>query len=44
MQMRDWLYVDDHIEAIKSIAFSNIKNETYNIGSRNVLRNKEIIN
>ena len=23
---------------------SNIKNETYNIGSRNVLRNKEIIN
>lgn len=44
MQMRDWLYVDDHIEAIKSIAFSNTKNETYNIGSRNVLRNKEIIN
>lgn len=44
MQMRDWLYVDDHVEAIKSIAFGNFENETFNIGSRNVLRNKEIIN
>ena len=43
MQMRDWLYVDDHVEAIKLIAFSEIDNETFNIGTKNVLRNKEIV-
>lgn len=44
MQMRDWLHVDDHVDAIRLIAFGNVENETFNIGSRNVLRNKEVVN
>jgi dTDP-glucose 4,6-dehydratase len=30
--VRDWLYVDDHVEAIWTIVRSGVRGETYNIG------------
>ncbi|MDC1060360.1 dTDP-glucose 4,6-dehydratase [Alphaproteobacteria bacterium] len=38
-QIRDWIYVDDHVSAIKKILFSKIRNETFNIGAGNELKN-----
>lgn len=31
-QIRDWLFVQDHVEALNQIFFSGIKNQTFNIG------------
>ena len=42
-QIRDWLYVDDHISALELIFKSGKKGSTYNIGSNTKLKNKEII-
>ncbi len=43
-QIRDWLYVDDHADAlIKSIREGNI-GETYNIGGNCEKTNKELVN
>ena len=28
-QIRDWIYVDDHVAAIKKILFSKFRNETF---------------
>lgn len=41
--IRDWLYVDDHIEAIWSILRAKQKGETYNIGGSVELTNLELI-
>ena len=35
MQIRDWLYVDDHAEALLHVAMTGKVGETYNIGGRN---------
>tara|TARA_B100001142_G_scaffold141577_1_gene142814 strand:+ start:16006 stop:17076 length:1071 start_codon:yes stop_codon:yes gene_type:complete len=44
LQIRDWLYVDDHADAlIKSIREGNI-GETYNIGGNCEKTNKELVN
>ena len=44
MNIRDWLYVGDHVLAIDKILHSGIINETFNIGGGNELRNIDLIN
>jgi dTDP-glucose 4,6-dehydratase len=41
--IRDWLYVKDHVEAIDLIFHNGRKGETYNIGGNNELNNIDII-
>lgn len=42
LQIRDWLYVKDHCEAIKFLIQRGIKGETYNIGGGNLLTNLKL--
>ncbi len=42
--VRDWLYVQDHINAIDTILHSGNKNQTYNIGGDNELSNIDLVN
>jgi dTDP-glucose 4,6-dehydratase len=43
LQIRDWLYVDDHCEAIWRVITEGKVGETYNIGGNNQPTNLEII-
>ncbi len=43
-QIRDWLYVDDHCEAIHAILVKGQAGETYNIGGGNQPANLTIVN
>ena len=38
-QIRDWLYVDDHVNALMSVALHGEVGETYNIGGNNEIQN-----
>jgi dTDP-glucose 4,6-dehydratase len=42
--VRDWLYVTDHCEAIRLVLARGKPGETYNIGGRNELKNLEVVN
>lgn len=42
-QVRDWLYVVDHVRAIESILTKGKPGETYNIGGNNELRNIDLV-
>lgn len=42
--IRDWIYVDDHVRAIDLIFHKGQIGETYNIGSSNELKNIDLIN
>ncbi len=42
-QIRDWLFVDDHCEAIHSILTRGVPGETYNIGGGNQPANLTIV-
>jgi dTDP-glucose 4,6-dehydratase len=42
--VRDWLYVGDHCEAIRLALARGKPGETYNIGGRNELKNLEVVN
>lgn len=42
-QIRDWLFVDDHVNALVSIALNSNLGETYNIGGSNELRNIDLV-
>ena len=42
--IRDWLFVDDHCNAINKILKEGIAGETYNIGGNNELTNIQIVN
>ena len=42
-QVRDWLFVEDHCEAIQKVVSDGILGETYNIGGGNQPTNIEII-
>jgi dTDP-glucose 4,6-dehydratase len=42
--VRDWLYVTDHCDAIRTVLRKGKVGETYNIGGRNEKRNLEIVN
>ena len=41
--VRDWLYVEDHVQAIDSIFHKGKINETYNIGGFNEWKNIDLI-
>jgi len=42
MQIRDWLYVNDHVRAIDMVCSNGIPGEIYNIGGHNEKRNIDI--
>lgn len=42
-QIRDWLYVDDHVRALISVALDGNVGETYNIGGNNEIQNIEVV-
>jgi dTDP-glucose 4,6-dehydratase len=42
-QIRDWLYVEDHAEALVRVLCEAKPNETYNIGGHNEKRNIEVV-
>lgn len=43
LNMRDWLYVEDHCRAIDLIIHSGAVGEVYNIGGHNEMRNIDIV-
>jgi dTDP-glucose 4,6-dehydratase len=43
MNVRDWIYVDDHCRAVDSVLHKGLPGEIYNIGSRNERPNLELI-
>ena len=44
LNIRDWLYVDDHVDAIFKILQEGQVGETYNIGAENELTNIDVVN
>ena len=43
MQIRDWLYVEDHVKALLMIATKGSLGETYNVGGGNEKTNIEVV-
>ena len=43
LNVRDWLYVEDHIEAIDKIFHNGLVGETYCIGGKNEIKNIDLI-
>ena len=44
LNVRDWLFVEDHCDAIYSVLQNGTIGETYNIGGHNEIRNIDIVN
>jgi dTDP-glucose 4,6-dehydratase len=44
LNVRDWLYVEDHCEAIRQVLERGPPGETYNIGGRSEQRNIDVVN
>ncbi|MEK9669505.1 MAG: dTDP-glucose 4,6-dehydratase [Gammaproteobacteria bacterium] len=44
LQIRDWLFVDDHVRALTLVASEGQVGQTYNIGGRNQITNLEVAN
>ena len=44
LNVRDWLYVEDHCKAIDLIIHNGHIGEVYNIGGHNEMRNIDIVN
>tara|TARA_R110001592_G_scaffold255666_8_gene519428 strand:- start:533 stop:1579 length:1047 start_codon:yes stop_codon:yes gene_type:complete len=42
-QIRDWLYVEDHAQALYKVVTEGIVGETYNIGGHNEKKNIEVV-
>jgi len=42
-QIRDWLYVDDHVKALLMVALEGKIGETYNIGGFNEIQNIDVV-
>lgn len=42
-QIRDWLYVDDHVQALLTVIRDGKTGETYNIGGHNEKTNLEVV-
>ena len=42
-QIRDWLFVEDHVLALMSVALNAKVGETYNIGGNNEIQNIEVV-
>ncbi|GAA0781873.1 dTDP-glucose 4,6-dehydratase [Castellaniella ginsengisoli] len=43
LQVRDWLYVEDHARALLRVIESGMPGETYNIGGHNEQRNIDVV-
>ncbi|MDB9741903.1 dTDP-glucose 4,6-dehydratase [Akkermansiaceae bacterium] len=43
LQIRDWLYVDDHARALTRVVEQGVVGETYNIGGHNEKTNLEVV-
>ena len=43
-QIRDWLYVDDHVEALLTVLKKGSVGDTYNIGGNNEKKNIDVVN
>jgi dTDP-glucose 4,6-dehydratase len=43
MQIRDWLYVSDHVRALLKVAINGLDGETYNIGGNNEITNIDVV-
>lgn len=43
MQIRDWLYVEDHCRAIRRVLQEGVCGETYNIGGHNEISNIKVV-
>ena len=43
-QVRDWLFVDDHVEALYKVVLEGALGETYNIGGHNEKKNIDVVN
>lgn len=43
LQIRDWLYVDDHARALYKVLTEGKNGETYNIGGHNEMKNIEVV-
>ena len=44
LNVRDWLYVGDHVSAIDTIFHHGVNGETYNIGGNNEWNNIDLVN
>lgn len=44
LQVRDWLYVEDHVRALYTVVTEGKIGETYNIGGHNEKTNLEVVN
>lgn len=44
MQIRDWLFVEDHARALYKVVTEGLVGETYNIGGHNEKANIEVVN
>jgi dTDP-glucose 4,6-dehydratase len=42
--VRDWLWVGDHVKAIDEIFHNGLKGQTYNVGGDNEIKNIELVN
>jgi dTDP-glucose 4,6-dehydratase len=42
-QIRDWLYVDDHVEALKLVVRKSKSNQTYVVGGNNEIQNIDVV-
>jgi dTDP-glucose 4,6-dehydratase len=42
--VRDWLYVDDHVEAIWTVIERGAPGETYNVGGNQEMQNIQVVN
>ena len=42
-QMRDWIFVEDHVDALIKIVNGGLPGETYNVGSFSVIKNIQLI-
>jgi dTDP-glucose 4,6-dehydratase len=42
-QVRDWLYVGDHVKALTKVVLNGKPGETYNIGGRNEIKNIDVV-
>ena len=43
LQVRDWLFVDDHCRAIHAVLTKGVTGEVYNVGGSRALPNREIV-
>lgn len=43
LQVRDWLYVDDHVRALFQVVTEGHVGETYNIGGHNEVQNIQVV-